>query len=63
MRPADHELIYDWNQKDQVWPRPARVLEFDDETLRDGLQSPSVTSSNSSTRAGRGQTWSFWFQS
>ncbi len=44
MRPADHDLIYDWNLENQAWPRPARVLEFDDETLRDGLQSPSVTS-------------------
>jgi len=43
MRPADHELIYDWNTIEQVWPKPAHTLEFDDETLRDGLQSPSVT--------------------
>jgi 2-isopropylmalate synthase len=34
-----HPLIYDWNRTDQ--PRPATVL-LDDETLRDGLQSPSV---------------------
>lgn len=34
-----HPLIYDWNQ-DQVGSRPPVLL--DDETLRDGLQSPSV---------------------
>src|SRR6187431_687362 len=32
-------LIFDWNRSDAV--RPARVM-LDDETLRDGLQSPSV---------------------
>jgi isopropylmalate/homocitrate/citramalate synthase len=34
-----HPLIHDWNQS--TGPRPAQVL-LDDETLRDGLQSPSV---------------------
>lgn len=34
-----HPLIYDWNQ-DQAGPRPPVLL--DDETLRDGLQSPSI---------------------
>jgi isopropylmalate/homocitrate/citramalate synthase len=34
-----HRLIYDWNRSDA--PKPAVVL-LDDETLRDGLQSPSV---------------------
>src|SRR3954463_1330416 len=34
-----HPLIYDWNKTDA--PRPSVVL-LDDETLRDGLQSPSV---------------------
>ena len=34
-----HPLIYDWNKTDR--PRPSGVL-LDDETLRDGLQSPSV---------------------
>src|SRR5688572_12343936 len=33
------DLVYDWNRTDR--PRPAVVL-LDDETLRDGLQSPSV---------------------
>ncbi len=37
------ELIYDWNTADRV-PQPARGrVELNDETLRDGLQSPSVT--------------------
>src|SRR6185312_13525896 len=34
-----HPLIHDWNKKDT--PKPPLVL-LDDETLRDGLQSPSV---------------------
>ena len=35
-----HPLIYDWNTVDPV---PARgAVQLDDETLRDGLQSPSV---------------------
>ena len=36
-----NDLIYDWNREGQS--RPQRRVEFDDETLRDGLQSPSVT--------------------
>lgn len=39
-RPSD--LIYDWNEIEETLPLP-RNIEFDDETLRDGLQSPSVT--------------------
>ncbi|HEY3137829.1 MAG TPA: LeuA family protein [Blastocatellia bacterium] len=35
------ELIYDWNRVDAA-EIPIRPLELDDETLRDGLQSPSV---------------------
>jgi len=35
------DLIYDWNQFD-MQETPAHRPEFDDETLRDGLQSPSV---------------------
>jgi 2-isopropylmalate synthase len=34
-----HPLIYDWNATDR--PRPP-LVSLDDETLRDGLQSPSV---------------------
>ncbi len=36
------ELIYDWNTVEPSRPAPGRRLSFDDETLRDGLQSPSV---------------------
>ncbi len=36
-------LIYDWNVTGGAPDRPPRRIEFDDETLRDGLQSPSVT--------------------
>ncbi len=37
------ELVYDWNLIDQATPAPGRRISFDDETLRDGLQSPSVS--------------------
>lgn len=36
------ELVYDWNMIDPAQPAPNRHIRFDDETLRDGLQSPSV---------------------
>ncbi len=36
------DLIYDWNTSAGYQPLP-RGIQFDDETLRDGLQSPSVT--------------------
>jgi 2-isopropylmalate synthase len=40
--PAEHELIHDWSAAgDEPAPRPL-VAMLDDETLRDGLQSPSV---------------------
>src|SRR5512139_3896781 len=35
-------LIYDWNTAGNGYPHRAGPVEFDDETLRDGLQSPSV---------------------
>src|SRR5215813_13059531 len=39
----DHELIYDWNATEKVAPlSPKRRIQFLDETLRDGIQSPSV---------------------
>src|SRR5215510_3373203 len=38
-----HELIYDWNSVEKVAPlSPRRRVQFLDETLRDGIQSPSV---------------------
>jgi 2-isopropylmalate synthase len=39
-QPAREELIYDWNTVGAK--APAKGVAFDDETLRDGLQSPSV---------------------
>jgi 2-isopropylmalate synthase len=42
METLEH-LIFDWNAHGEQPARPARKIEFDDETLRDGLQSPSVT--------------------
>lgn len=40
--PSDrHQLIYDWNLTGSP-PSYHRYIQFDDETLRDGLQSPSV---------------------
>lgn len=41
MQPQIDELIHDWNAAPAPH-RPTRAIEFDDETLRDGLQSPSV---------------------
>src|SRR5213594_868189 len=38
----ERELIYDWNVSGERWTRPPFRIQFDDETLRDGLQSPSV---------------------
>jgi 2-isopropylmalate synthase len=40
--PPLSELIYDWNTAGTGYPHRATAVEFDDETLRDGLQSPSV---------------------
>lgn len=37
-----HELFYDWNVMGDTLPPPTAPVTFDDETLRDGLQSPSV---------------------
>ena len=36
------ELIYDWNQDGRAARADYRAVELDDETLRDGLQGPSV---------------------
>ncbi len=35
-------LIYDWNAMGETFASPPYRVQFDDETLRDGLQSPSV---------------------
>jgi 2-isopropylmalate synthase len=43
MTPDDSELIYDWNSVEKVARlSPRRRIQFLDETLRDGIQSPSV---------------------
>jgi 2-isopropylmalate synthase len=36
------ELIHDWNEAGERWERPPFRVQLDDESLRDGLQSPSV---------------------
>lgn len=36
------ELIYDWNIFGLKPEKPQKEIEFDDETLRDGIQSPSI---------------------
>jgi 2-isopropylmalate synthase len=40
--PSERDLIYDWNVGDAAPERPPRPVQVVDETLRDGLQSPSV---------------------
>lgn len=40
----ENELIYDWNDAGERWEKPTFKVQLDDETLRDGLQSPSVRS-------------------
>ncbi|RMF69644.1 MAG: 2-isopropylmalate synthase [Calditrichaeota bacterium] len=41
--PNERDLIYDWNLHDESGFHPGEPIQFDDETLRDGLQCPSVT--------------------
>ena len=41
--PDGHELIYDWNLQGEVPKPPSKAIELNDETLRDGIQSPSIT--------------------
>ncbi len=40
--PSERDLIYDWNTGEDPPARPPRAVQVVDETLRDGLQSPSV---------------------
>ena len=42
MRSELEDLIYDWNRDGRAARADYRAVELDDETLRDGLQSPSV---------------------
>ena len=37
-----NDLIFDWNEQGERWEKPPFRIALDDETLRDGLQSPSV---------------------
>jgi 2-isopropylmalate synthase len=39
-------LIYDWNHVGPIYPLIQGPVELNDETLRDGLQSPSVRDPN-----------------
>ena len=39
---AERELIYDWNRSPQAFDWSKAQVELNDETLRDGLQSPSA---------------------
>jgi 2-isopropylmalate synthase len=41
-QPPLSNLIYDWNVAGNGYPHRGQPIELDDETLRDGLQSPSV---------------------
>ncbi len=41
--PSEEGLVYDWSAPDGVEQPQTRTAMLDDETLRDGLQSPSVT--------------------
>jgi 2-isopropylmalate synthase len=41
--PREEDLIFDWNRYEKFTFRSKPTLEMDDETLRDGCQSPSVT--------------------
>ena len=40
--PSERDLIYDWNAGEEPPRKPPRRVQVVDETLRDGLQSPSV---------------------
>jgi 2-isopropylmalate synthase len=44
LHPEESELIYDWNRAGGAAVPARGAVELDDETLRDGLQSPSVRS-------------------
>ena len=39
---SGNDLIYDWNLVEPTLKKSTPRVRFDDETLRDGLQSPSV---------------------
>ncbi len=39
---SENELVYDWNTQGDRTPPPMRSVDYHDETLRDGIQCPSV---------------------
>src|SRR6266567_1859281 len=39
---SERDLIYDWNRRDSPFDWAKARIDLNDETLRDGLQSPSV---------------------
>jgi len=43
MQKIEHDYIYDWNELKKRTSISNKKFELYDETLRDGLQSPSVT--------------------
>ncbi len=51
-RPTASALIFDWNTAGNGYPHRDRPVEFDDETLRDGLQSPRCATPTSTPRSG-----------
>jgi hypothetical protein len=42
---GERTLVHDWNSTGALSHPPAGAVELDDETLRDGLQSPSALTS------------------
>ena len=42
MQDETEEIIYDWNLKGDIHSPPLKAVELFDETLRDGIQCPSV---------------------
>ena len=40
--PRARDIVYDWNDIDKLAPITTKDVEFLDETLRDGIQSPSA---------------------
>ena len=40
---SDRDVIYDWNLQGDFLSPPLRKIEYFDETLRDGIQCPSIT--------------------
>jgi 2-isopropylmalate synthase len=43
MATTENDVIYDWNKRGHTVSPPMRKVRYFDETLRDGIQCPSVT--------------------